>query len=44
MSSGALALYIEECTRVSETVMDIFKPAVEEAWKALQKEIAPMGK
>jgi hypothetical protein len=41
VSEAGLGLYIEECTRVSETVMDIFKPTVEQAWEARKRKIPP---
>jgi hypothetical protein len=41
ISEAGLGLYIDECNRVSETVMEIFQPAVEEAWKAFKKQLPP---
>jgi hypothetical protein len=39
VSEAGLGLYIDECNRVSETIMEIFKPAVEEAWKTFKKQV-----
>jgi hypothetical protein len=41
VSEAGLGLYIDECNRVSETAMEIFRPAVEEAWKAFKKQLPP---
>jgi hypothetical protein len=37
VSEKGLTSYLEECVQASNTVMDIFKPDVEEAWQELQK-------
>lgn len=41
VAKKGLDAYIEECTRVSDTLMALFKPGVEQAWNEIKARSAP---